>query len=90
MADSPKRSGAVLRAVGPQISPALEQVRRGELTLEEYIEQRIDAAMAHVDPKLTAEQRARSREVLREHIESDPVLSEQLARLVRTSPSDRH
>ncbi len=82
MADLPKRSGAVLRAIGPQISPALERVRRGELSAQEYVEQRIDAAMAHVDPKLSPEARARAREVLREHIESDPVLSEQLAKLV--------
>lgn len=89
MVDFPKRNGATLRAVGPQVSPALEQVRRGELTVEEYIEQRIDAAMAHVDPNLTPEQRARAREVLREHIESDPVLSEQVARLVRMPGDSR-
>ena len=82
MADIPKRTGAVLRAVGPQVSPALEQVRRGELTVEEYVEQRIEAAMAHVDPRLSAEERERTREVLREHIMSDPVLSGQLAKLV--------
>jgi hypothetical protein len=82
MADTPKRIGAVLRAVGPQISPALDRVRRGELTVEEYIERRLDAAMAHLDPKLSAEQRERAREVLREHIETDPVLSQQLERLV--------
>ncbi len=87
MADLPKRTGAVLRAVGPQISPALERVRRGELRVEDYVEQRIDAAMAHVDPKLSPEARAHAREVLREHIESDPVLSQQLARLVG-KPSD--
>jgi len=82
MADVPKRNGAVLRAVGPQVSPALEQVRRGELSVEEYVEQRIEVAMAHVDPRLSAEQRERAREVLREHIMSDPVLSSQLGKLV--------
>jgi hypothetical protein len=86
MADVPKRTGAALRAVGPQVSPALEKVRRGELTIDEYIDQRLDAAMAHVDPRLSTEQRARAREVLREHIMSDPVLSQQLARLTGQPP----
>ncbi len=87
MADVPKRTGAALRAVGPQISPALQQVRRGELSVEEYIEQRLDAAMAHVDARLSSEQRARAREVLREHIMSDPLLSRQLAQLTGQPPA---
>lgn len=81
MADVPKRTGAVLRAVGPQVSASLERVRRGELSVEAYVEERINAAMAHVDPRLSTEERARAREVLREHIVSDPILCQQLARL---------
>lgn len=87
MADVPKRTGAALRAVGPQISAALERVRRGELSVDDYIEERIDQAMAHMDPRLSAEQRARAREVLREHIAGDPMLSEQLARLTGKPPN---
>jgi len=87
MADVPKRTGAVLRAVGPQVSAALERVHQGELSVEQYIEDRLDKAMAHVDPRLPAEQRARAREVLREHIATDPLLSKQLAQLTgKTTP----
>ncbi|HXK18459.1 MAG TPA: hypothetical protein VNG33_11685 [Polyangiaceae bacterium] len=85
MADTPKRTGAVLRAIGPQVSAALERVRRGELSVEQYVEERLDQAMAHVDPSLPPEQRARAREVLREHIATDPLLSKQLAQLTGKS-----
>lgn len=81
MSDTPKRSGAALRAVSAPVSPALEKLRRGELSLEAYIEDRVELAMARVDQHMSVEQREQVRQVLREHVMTDPALQKQLAEL---------
>lgn len=81
MADAPKRPGAALRAVSAPVSPALEKLRRGELSLEAYVDDRVERAMASMDPRLGEEQRQQLRQVLREHVMTDPALREQLAGL---------
>jgi len=81
MSDAPKRSGAALRAVSAPVSPALEKVRRGESTVEAYVEDRAQQAMARLDPRLGDEEREQVRQVLREHVLTDPVLRQQLEEL---------
>jgi hypothetical protein len=81
MSDAPKRSGAALRAVSAPVSPALEKLRRGELTVEAYIEDRVEHAMARLDQHMSSDQREQVRQVLREHVMTDPALQKQLAEL---------
>jgi hypothetical protein len=81
MSDAPKRSGAALRAVSAPVSPALEKLRRGELSLEAYVEARVEHAMARMDQHMSGEQREQVRQVLREHVMTDPALQKQLAEL---------
>jgi hypothetical protein len=81
MSDAPKRSGAALRAVSAPVSPALDRLRRGELTVEAYVEDRVEHAMARLDQHMSAEQREQVRQVLREHVMTDPALQKQLEAL---------
>jgi hypothetical protein len=84
MSDAPKRGGA-LRAVSAPVSPALERVRRGELSVEAYVEDRVEHAMAKMDPHMSPEQREQVRQVLREHVMTDPALRKQLEELSQRS-----
>ncbi len=70
-----------MRAVSAPVSPALEKLRHGELTLEAYVEDRVELAMARVDQHMSVEQREQVRQVLREHVMTDPALQKQLAEL---------
>jgi hypothetical protein len=85
MSDFPKRSGAALRAVSAPVSPALEKLRRGELSLQAYVEDRVEQAMARMDQHMSGEQREQVRQVLREHVMTDPALQKQLAELTGQS-----
>jgi hypothetical protein len=81
MAEGSKRPGGALRAASAPVSPALEQLRRGALSLEAFIEEKVTRAMAHVDPRLSDEQRDQVRQTLREHVMTDPSLQRQLEEL---------
>lgn len=81
MAEGSKRPGGALRAVNAPVSPGLEQLRRGALSLEAYVEDRITRAMVHVDPQLSDDQREQVRQTLREHVMTDPLLRKQLEEL---------
>jgi len=81
MADVPKRSGAALRAVGPQVSPALEKVRSGELSVEAYVEERVEQALALMNRHMKPDELDQVRHVLREHVMTDPGLRKQLTEL---------
>jgi len=57
-------------------SDALEKLKRGEWTVEQYIEDRVERALGAVPVPLTAEQREAIRETLREQVATDPVVRE--------------
>ena len=57
-------------------SEALEKLKRGEWTVEQYIEDRVERALGAVPVPLTAEQRDSVRETLRAQLETDPVVRE--------------
>jgi hypothetical protein len=57
-------------------SEALEKLKRGEWTVEQYIEDRVERALAGLAVPLTAEQRESVRETLRTQITTDPVVRE--------------
>lgn len=67
-------SGA--RRLSRQGSEALESLRRGELTLEQYTEERLERAIAALPLRLTERQRDAVKETLRAQLAADPVVSE--------------
>jgi hypothetical protein len=68
-------SGAAALRVARAGSEALEKLKRGELTVDQYIEDRVERALAAVPVPLTAEQRETVRETLRFQVATDPVLA---------------
>jgi hypothetical protein len=57
-------------------SEALEKLKRGEWTVDQYIEDRVERALRAVPLPLTGEQRDSVRETLRTQVETDPVVRE--------------
>lgn len=62
-------------------SAALAKLKRGESTLEEYLDERVNHAVAQLPAWLSSEQRETVRETLRFQIASDPGLEEIVAAL---------
>lgn len=62
-------------------SEALQRLKRGELRVEEYLETKVDRAVARLGTLVTPEQRRLLREVVWEHCLTDPVVGEYLRRL---------
>lgn len=79
---SVERAGTAERA---QPSDALTQLRRGELSLEQYLDTRVASAVEHLQGKLPAEQLAFVEQSLREQLSNDPVLVELVRRATGAS-----
>lgn len=70
------------------VSRALEQLRAGEITLDDYLDDRVAAAAAHLRGRVTDEQLATACEVLREQLLTDPVMVELVQRVVPPRDSE--
>jgi len=64
----------------------LEQVQRGEIRLDAYLDVRVADAVGHLEGKLSPEQLEFVKEELREQLRSDPVLIELVRRATGQSP----
>jgi hypothetical protein len=64
----------------------LEQLRRGDIDLDHYLDVQVNAAMSHIGSGLPAAQLDFIRETLREQIASDPVLVELVRRATGATP----
>ena len=71
---------AVVRQATPPESEALQQLRRGEITLGEYLDYQADLAVAHLKGLVDAVRLQSIRLMIREQMTNDPVLVEQLLR----------
>lgn len=69
-------------------SEALDQLTRGELTLNEYVDLRVAEATVHLDGKLPTEQLEFVRDSLREQLGTDPVLVELVRRSTGSVPAE--
>lgn len=65
-----------LPAEVPETDESLERLRRCEVTLEEYLDERVEAALAHVRGRVSEEKLEILREVVREHTRTDPAFIE--------------
>jgi hypothetical protein len=74
------------RSVEDAESESLRRFRRGELSLDEYLDEQAEEAMAHVKGRVPADTLASIRFVLREKLRSDPVLIEMVRRTTGLVP----
>jgi hypothetical protein len=70
------------------MSDVLERVRSGELSLDQYLDGRVQEAVQHLVGKLSPDQLDFVRQSLREQLSSDPVLVELVQRTVGSQPTE--
>lgn len=80
-------AGASASAVETSATGLLERLERGELTLDQYLDFRVDEAIAPFASRLPSEKLEFLRSSLRAELESDPVLVE-LVRHVHETPRE--
>jgi len=75
----PAGTGEVFRVTRTEKAEAtslVDRVRSGELTVEQYLDLRVNEATSHLDGRLSPDQLAFVRNSLREQLATDPVLVE--------------
>ena len=73
--------------IAPVDDDSLQKVRRGELSLDEYLEERVERALAHVKGKVSDERLLLLRETVREHLRTDPTVVEMVRLLTGQVPA---
>lgn len=68
-------------------SAALQKLKCGEITLEEYLDDRVEKALARLGRLVTKEERSELREVIRQHAMNDPVVQAYVQRALGRSPN---
>ncbi|MBN2192675.1 MAG: hypothetical protein JW751_07640 [Polyangiaceae bacterium] len=91
---APAASGAdpIFPALSPEASAEIEsgplmRLERGDITLDQYLDLRVDAAMAHL-PALPPSELGFVRDTLRADLASDPALVDLVRRATASSPVD--
>lgn len=87
MSCSDHPGAARVRAVTRSASETLQRFQRGEITLDEYLEERTELALDHVRGKISPEALDSVRAVVREQLKTDPVLIELVRRATGRIPS---
>ena len=72
---------------GGKVSAALSSLQRGELSLDQYLDGRVNDATSHLVGKLSPDQLEFVKQSLREQMATDPVLSELVQRATGAVPS---
>jgi hypothetical protein len=67
-------------AHGSRVSAALSSLQRGELSLDQYLDDRVTDATSHLSGKLNPDQLEFVKQSLREQLATDPVLVELVQR----------
>jgi hypothetical protein len=87
--DPAEGAGSALGAERSSGSVLLDQLKRGEIDLEGYLDAQVNAATSHVQGSLQAAQLDFIREALRAQIATDPVLMELVRRATGSTPPSR-
>jgi hypothetical protein len=77
-------------ALPAKISPvddSLQKVRRGEMSLDDYLEERVEHALVHVKGKVSVERLQMLRETVREHLRTDSTVIEMVRQLTGQVPA---
>jgi hypothetical protein len=80
------RVSRAAEATGPS---AVERVRAGEISVDQYLDIKVNEATAHLAGKLPADQLAFVQSSLREQLAADPVLVELVERASGATPPSR-
>ncbi len=72
---------------GASASAPLQQLQAGDISLDQYLDTRVDSAVEHLEGKLPADQLDFVRQTLRQELETDPVLVELVRRSTGISAS---
>ena len=88
MSTSGRAGAPSIRAVDPPASESLQRLKRGEMSLDEYLDERVEIALAHIKGRVSAETLESVRVVLREKLEYDPVLVELVHRATGQRTTD--
>ena len=79
-----KQPASPVSEVSPSAPPdapgPLERLERGEISFDEYVEQRVIEAVSHLETSLSVDQLAFVREQLSEQMQTDPVLTDLVRR----------
>lgn len=87
MSSSEKRGAqARLQVAKRAPSESLQKVQRGEMSLDDYLDEATEVALARLKGKLVGEALANVRETLREHIRTNPVVVEMIRQLTGQTP----
>jgi hypothetical protein len=71
---------------GAAPSDPLSRLQSGEISVDQYLDARVDEAVSHLVSKLPAEAVEHIRSSLREQLESDPTLVELVRRATSVTP----
>lgn len=87
MSSSDHPGAARVRQLARPTSEALQRVQRGEMTLDEYLDERTERALDHVRGKVSAQILETVRATVREQLQTDPILIELVRRATGRTPS---
>jgi len=79
----------VQRAAATEAVTALDRVRAGEITLDQYLDQKVQAATEHLEGVVSPEQLSFIRNGLREQLATDPVLVDLVRAATGQAPAPR-
>jgi hypothetical protein len=77
---------AKLQVVAPTESESARKVKRGEMSLDEYLDERAEEGLAHLKGKVADSTLETVRFVLREKLRTDPGLVEAVKRATGMTP----
>ncbi|HMA91955.1 MAG TPA: hypothetical protein VKP30_04670 [Polyangiaceae bacterium] len=86
MSTSGRAGAPALHAVEPPQSESLRKLKRGEMSLDEYLDERVEIALAHIRGRVPADKLESIRVVLREKLQYDPVLVDMVHRTTGLRP----
>lgn len=87
MSSSDHPGVACTRPAARVASESLQRLERGEISLEEYLDERTERALDHVRAKVNPEVLEMVRATLREQLRTDPVLVELVRRTTGHVPN---
>jgi len=87
MSSSDHPGAARVRTAARPVGESLQRVQRGEMSLDEYLDERAEKALDHVRGKVTPEILETVRSTIREQLRTDPVLVELVRRATGQVPT---
>jgi hypothetical protein len=77
------------RAAAVQATAALDRVRSGEITLDQYLDLKVEDATQHLSGRVSPEQLSFIQSSLREQLAADPVLVDLVRAATGSTPTPR-